>query len=218
MLTVHRYIRGPLPNNVYILANEAEGRCAVVDPSLDSEDLLETIAGRGWKLEQILLTHAHFDHVYDVGAFKQATGAPVYLHRADLVVLARFESVCINWGVPLPAILPPQPDVLLDHGMVLDVCGESVEVRHTPGHCPGQVAFIWPGHCVSGDTLFRRAIGRWDLPGANFDDLIASIEQQLYTLPEDTIVYPGHEELTTIGEEKRLNPYVGAGARFIPKV
>lgn len=214
---MHRFIRGPLPNNVYVLENTETRECTVVDPSLDSEDILDWISEQGLSLKLILNTHAHFDHIYTNGAFKAASGAPIALHPADLPVLERFVAVCNNWGVPLPAVLPPQPDILLEHGMTLDVLGQSVEVRHTPGHCPGQVAFCWPQHCVSGDTLFKRGIGRWDLPGASYEELERSIREQLYTLPDDTVVYPGHEELTSIGEEKRLNPYVGAGARFTPK-
>jgi glyoxylase-like metal-dependent hydrolase (beta-lactamase superfamily II) len=217
VLTIHRFIRGPLPNNVFILANEAEGRCAVVDPGIGCEDLLEKIAAHGWKLELILLTHAHFDHCYGNAAFVAASGAPIAMHPDDKPVLARLQQTCINWGFDPPPP-SPEPSIWLEHGMSLDVLGQAVEVRHTPGHCPGQVAFIWPGHCVSGDTLFHRGIGRWDLPGASYEDLERSIREQLFTLPDETVVYPGHMELTTIGEEKRLNPYVGEAARFTPKL
>lgn len=211
-------MRGPLPNNIYVLANEDEQRCVVVDPSLDSDDILDWIEQRGWRVEMILNTHAHFDHVYGNGAFHARSGAPIAMHPADQPVLDRFATVCINWGIELPELLPPAPTIVLERDKPLFVLGQEIEVRHTPGHSPGQVAFIWPGHCVSGDTLFERGIGRWDLPGASFAELERSILEQLYTLPGDTIVYPGHGELTTIGEEKRLNPYVGEGARFIPKV
>jgi glyoxylase-like metal-dependent hydrolase (beta-lactamase superfamily II) len=137
------------------------------------------------------------------------------MHADDLELLARLPQTVVNWGFPEVA-QPLPPDVLLAQGELITICGQEMLIRHTPGHCPGNVAFIWPGHAIVGDTLFRRGIGRYDLPGASFEVLKRSIEEQLYTLPPETVVYPGHGELTNIGDEVRLNPFIGENVRFAP--
>lgn len=214
MLDVQRFICGPLPNNVYLLSNPVSREAAVVDPGIGTEAVLEAVEDQGLVLKQILITHAHFDHVYGLPAWKQRfADALVYMHPDDLDLLARLPQTVVTWGFPEVA-QPQTPDVLLTQGGQLKVCGQEVEVRHTPGHCAGNVAFYWPGHVIVGDTLFRRGIGRYDLPGASFDVLKRSIEEQLYTLPPETHVYPGHNEFTTIGEEIRHNPFVGQNVRF----
>jgi len=243
VLTIHHFLRGPLGNNVYLLVDEATGRAAIVDPGIDSEDILEFAAQRGWRIELILNTHAHFDHVYNNAWFAGQTGAPIALHADDLPLLRNLQDTCLRWGMPAPES-SPEPAIELKHGEALDVLGTQVEVRHTPGHSPGQVCFFLRGGtgvlahddstnglsaggtpaspntpiAIVGDTLFHRGVGRWDLPGASWPQLEQSILEQLYTLPEETLVLPGHMDFTTIGEEKRFNPYVGSGARLIPKV
>lgn len=202
---------------MFVLADAGLQRCVIVDPGIAAEEVLAFVRDKGWKVELLLLTHAHFDHCYGCAEFAKATGAPIALHPGDKPALARLRDVCINWGVPPPEA-PPEPQVWLEHGQQLNICGHSLEVRHTPGHCPGEVAFVWEGHCISGDTLFHRGIGRYDLPGSNYADLERSIREQLFTLPDDTRVWPGHGQPTTIGEEKRLNPFVGEVARFRAKV
>jgi hydroxyacylglutathione hydrolase len=213
VLEVLSFERGPLPNNVYLLVDRDRAACAVVDPGIGCEDLLDHIADHAWTVEIILNTHAHFDHVYNNALFARATGAPIALHPEDVELLHRLRLTCESYGFPLPEP-SPSPSILLEHGGFVEVAGNVLEVRHTPGHCPGQVAFIFPGHAVVGDTLFHRAVGRWDLPGGDFEALERSILEQLYPLPEETKVWPGHFLPTTIGEEKQFNPYVGAGARL----
>jgi hydroxyacylglutathione hydrolase len=265
VLTIHHFLRGPLGNNMFLLVDVASSRAAVVDPGIESEDLLTFAQQHGWRIELIINTHAHFDHVYNNGWFAAQTGAPIALHAADLPLLRNLQQTCIAWGVRAPDA-SPEPSIELKHGEALDVFGHLFEVRHTPGHSPGQVALLidagdgilqleqgsevtgnrgqvlgsqdlpspskgqlpdTPVTCnlkpktspiaLVGDTLFNRGVGRWDLPGANWDELERSIREQLYTLPDETLVLPGHMEFTTIGEEKRFNPYVGAGARFTVK-
>jgi hydroxyacylglutathione hydrolase len=217
VLTIESFLRGPLGNNIYLLIDEASRRAAIVDPGIESEDILEIARGRGLSVELIVNTHAHFDHVYNNAWYAAQTGAPIALHAADLPMLRHLQQTCISWGIPMPEA-SPEPVIELRHGETLDIFGTPLEIRHTPGHSPGQVALIMPGTAIVGDTLFNRGVGRWDLPGASWEQLERSILEQLYTLPDETQVLPGHGDTTTIGEEKRLNPYVGSGSRLIPKL
>lgn len=216
MLEIQHFVCGPLPNNVFLLVNPATREAAVVDPGIGTEEVLAAVEDQSLALKHILITHAHFDHVYSLFDWKRRfPDAPIYMHPDDLELLARLPQTVVNWGfTEVPA--PPRPDVLLAHGETITICGQAMEVRHTPGHCPGNVAFYWPGSVIVGDTLFRRGIGRYDLPGASFAELKQSIEEQLYTLPPETRVYPGHNEFTTIGEELKHNPFVGQNVRFAP--
>ena len=217
MLTIVNHVCGPLDNNVYLLVNEATRDCAVVDPGMETEPVLAYIAEHGLNVRAILLTHAHFDHIYSLAEFQNRFSVPTYMHPDDLPLVRRLNDTLASWGMP-PVEQPREPEVQLAHNTSIEVCGTTIEVRHTPGHSPGQVAFIFEGNCVSGDTLFWRGVGRWDLPGADWATLEQSIIEQLYTLPDETRVLPGHMQETTIGAERRHNPYVGAGKRFIPKV
>jgi glyoxylase-like metal-dependent hydrolase (beta-lactamase superfamily II) len=206
-----------LQNNVYLVICEETERAAVVDPGIDAEELLEEIARRDLAVDYLLITHGHFDHVYSAARFAEATGAALAIHPADLPLLEHLPDTAASWGFP-GAPAAPAPGLLLAHGQRIRLGMHELEVRHTPGHSPGHVAFVAPGHALVGDTLFYRGVGRWDLPGANYDDLERSIREQLYTLPGATVVWPGHGQRTTIGEELRFNPYIGNGARFTPKV
>ena len=217
MLKVESFVLGPIGNNVYLLACEKTQRCAVVDPGLDSAELLDTVRHRGLAVDCVLITHAHFDHVAGNARFIEATGAALAMHPGDLPLLENMVPIAEKWGFT-GAVASPPPDILLAHGQVIRVGDSDLEVWHTPGHTPGHVAFIFPGNAIVGDTLFYRGVGRWDVPGANYDAMVRSIREQLFTLPDDTIVWPGHGQSTTIGEEKRLNPYVGENAHLTPKL
>jgi glyoxylase-like metal-dependent hydrolase (beta-lactamase superfamily II) len=216
VLGIERFVCGPLANNVYLVVSAETRQCAVVDPGMDAEVVLNLIGERGLEVVYILNTHAHFDHTFSNAAFSQATGAPLALHPADLPLLERLVESATGWGFSggMPS---PEPQIELAHGQRLELAGEMLEVRHTPGHSPGQVAFIFQGNALVGDTLFWRGVGRWDLPGADLAQLEHSIRRQLFSLPDETVVWPGHGEQTTIGEEKRFNPYFGDDARFAPK-
>lgn len=216
MLSVERYVCGPLANNVYLLVCAETRQCAVVDPGMDAEAVLDSIRERGLEVAYILNTHAHFDHIFLNAAFCQATGALLAMHPADLPLLERLVESAAGWGCP-GGTPSPRPEIELAHGQRLELAGEMLEVRHTPGHSPGHVAFSFEGNVLVGDTLFWRGVGRWDLPGADLAQLEHSIRQQLFTLQDETVVWPGHGEQTTIGDEKRFNPYFGDDARFIPK-
>ncbi|MBN2081157.1 MBL fold metallo-hydrolase [bacterium] len=217
MLSVERFICGPLQNNVYLLVDDTSNECAVIDPGIDCQVVIEAIRNKSLTTRYILLTHGHFDHVFSLADFKRELGAQVVMHPADEPLIERLSEVSANWGFPGASPAPP-PDIELAHGQRLDLGETTIEVRHTPGHSPGQVAFITGGNAFVGDTLFWRGIGRYDLPGSDFAALVRSITEQLYTLPGATIVWPGHGQETTVDEERRLNPYVGDGARFKPQI
>lgn len=216
MITITTHVCGPLQNNVYLLVDEASAQCAVVDPGIDCAAVLAEIETRGLNVRYVLLTHGHFDHAYSVAEFCQRFQAALAIHPHDLPQLENLPEICVQWGVPA-ATPAPAPQILLEHGQHLTLGGSVIEVRYTPGHSPGQVAFIVDGQALVGDTLFRRGIGRYDLPGSSYDDLMTSIEEQLYSLPAETAVLPGHGPATTIDEERRLNPYIGEQARFKPQ-
>ncbi|MCS7193396.1 MAG: MBL fold metallo-hydrolase [Meiothermus sp.] len=195
---------GPLQENTYLLVGE-EGRGAIVDPGDEPERILAEVQRVGMRPEAILLTHAHFDHVGAVGPLVEALGIPVYLHPADLPLYQSAPQAAGRWGLWVPS--PPEPTEPLYEGQYLDL-GLGLEVLFLPGHAPGHVGFYKPGHLVSGDVLFRGSIGRYDLPGADPQALFSSL-QKLLQLPPDTVVYPGHGPLTTLGEERAHNPYLG---------
>ena len=210
MLSLKRFVCGPLDNNVYLIVAEAQSVCALVDPGIAIDAVHRYIEQHGLQVELLLLTHGHFDHAFSLG--ECATLYPAALvaaHDGDIPMLQRIVETSSMWGIP-GASDCPEIGIQLEHGKPVVLAGESIEVRHTPGHSPGQVAFIFGGNAVAGDTLFRRGIGRYDLPGADFATLRDSILNQLYSLPDETVVWPGHGPETTIGEEKRENPFVPA--------
>jgi glyoxylase-like metal-dependent hydrolase (beta-lactamase superfamily II) len=202
----------PIPNgmfaeNCYLVVDEQARECAIVDPGEEAGLILHKVKETGAKPVAIWLTHAHIDHVLGVPRVASETGAPVWLHPADRPLYDAVPEQAAWFGLaplgPLPA-----PDRELSHGMRLAVGNISVEVRHAPGHSPGSVCFVAPGVALGGDVLFAGSIGRTDLPGGDFETLIASIERELLPLPDDTIVYSGHGPETTIGQERQTNPFL----------
>lgn len=206
LLTVYRYLLGPLENNTYLLVDEDSSEAALIDPTFESEFLLAEIALKGWYVRYILNTHAHFDHVVGNAHFVESLQVPLALHRADLFILDALVEQGLRFGFPLQP--SPQPTLWLEEGQILYLGKNAIQVVHTPGHSPGSVSFLFEGGAIVGDVLFAGSIGRTDLPSGSLQTLLHSIRTQLLPLPDDTIVYPGHNELTTIGEERRSNPYI----------
>ena len=204
---------GLLQENCYIFGCSRTRRAVIIDPGDNARAILRVVDQQALKIERIINTHAHFDHVMAVAAIKAATDAPFYLHELDLPVLHELPERVRLW---LDMEIDPldDPDGYLAHGDRIAVGDEELEVRFTPGHAPGHVVFVdHAGRQVfAGDTLFRDSIGRFDLPGADGPTLFASIRTQLLTLPDDYTVYPGHGPATTIGYEREHNPYVGVRA------
>jgi hydroxyacylglutathione hydrolase len=208
-----RHVVGPLQCNCYIIGDRAAKRAIVVDPGDDADLLADSIAGHGLTVDAIVATHAHFDHVLAAQKLRELTGAPFLLHDDDRVLLDWLqESVRIFLGVEGGP--PPEVDSSASEGDVLKVGTFELEVIHTPGHSPGSIALVADGVVFSGDTLFAGSIGRTDLPGGDSAALVNAVRGKLFELDDDTPVYPGHGPETTIGTERRYNPFVGTSARL----
>jgi hydroxyacylglutathione hydrolase len=202
---------GQFAENCYLVIDEATAECAIVDPGEEAGLIAHKIAAAGVTPVAILLTHAHVDHVLGVGRLRRDTGVPVYLHPADRILYDHVPEQAVAFGMRAERL--PAPDRELAHGDVLSVGGLALRVHHVPGHSPGSVAFEGHGVVFSGDVLFQGSIGRTDLPGGDFDTLRRSIERELLTLPDSTIVYSGHGPETTVGDERRANPFLTGANR-----
>jgi len=207
----------PIPNgrlleNTYLVVDEERAVCAVVDPGEEAGLILHKVHAASLSVAGIWLTHAHVDHVVGVARVKRETGAPVYLHPADRPLYDHAMEQGIALGIPAERL--PAPDRDLAHGDTLTVGTLSFQVRHTPGHSAGSVSLVGGGRVFTGDALFRGSIGRTDLPGGDFETLMRSIERELLTLPDDTIVYSGHGPETTVGHERRHNPFLSGAGRL----
>jgi len=202
---------GQFVENCYLVVDEQAGECAIVDPGEEAGLILHKLAATSAKPVAIWLTHAHIDHVLGVPRVAAETGVPVWLHAADRPLYDAVPDQAAWFGLEAPAL--PPPDRTFAHGDTVRVGELAFEVRHTPGHSPGSVSLVGPGVVLGGDVLFAGSIGRTDLPGGDFDTLIASIERELLSLPDATIVYTGHGPETTVGRERRSNPFLTGAAR-----
>jgi len=203
---------GAFVENTYLVIDEAAAECAVIDPGEEAGRILHEIAGAGARPTAIWITHAHLDHVMGVARVRRETGAPVYLHPADRELYDQAVQQGLAFGVAVDP--PPAPDGGLAAGDTVPVGQLRFTVRHAPGHSPGSVCLVGEGMAFTGDVLFAGSIGRTDLPGGDFDTLIRSIERELLTLPDSTIVYSGHGPETTVGHERRSNPFLTGAYRL----
>jgi glyoxylase-like metal-dependent hydrolase (beta-lactamase superfamily II) len=205
----------PFYKNGFVLGCEETREGILIDPGDEVEDLLEIVQGRGLTITRILLTHAHLDHITGVGRAKRALQVPIVLHPADLPL---YDSV-VQQGLMFGLRVDPQPpvDEFYQPNQVIRFGHYEVRPHHTPGHCPGGVCLqIGPAGSAGqdlfvGDTLFAGSIGRTDLPGGDHATLLASIKQVLFAFGDAATVYPGHGPVTTIGEERRTNPFLQGG-------
>ncbi len=216
-IRITRFTLGPFAQNCYLLIGPSGRRAALVDPGLQSEGVLHALAEQDLELDWIINTHGHVDHVAGNQFFKQHTGARLIIHPADAEMAARareqFEQLQrLGLGLDLRVADSPPPDAFFEEGRPFMFDGTRFEVIHTPGHSPGGVCLAWNGQAIVGDTLFRGSIGRTDLPQGSHSQLITSIRDKLFRLPDHTVCHPGHGPQTTLGEERRSNPFVSDGA------
>jgi hydroxyacylglutathione hydrolase len=205
-LTIEKYVLGPFQTNAYILTNPETGQSIVIDPGMEPAALLRALEGKN--IVAILLTHAHLDHIGGLNQVRALTGAPVYIHPLEQSWLTDPDlNGSTRWHLSEPIVCEPAEHELAD-GQTLELAGLTIRVLHTPGHSPGSCSFVVGQHCFGGDVLFAQSIGRTDLPGGNFETLMISIQDKLFELDDDTIVYPGHGPKTTIEAEKLYNPFV----------
>jgi len=198
---------GPFAENSYFLVDLSTREAIAIDPGDEPDRLMEVVRSRDLKVRYILNTHAHIDHVGAVDALQRATGAPFHLHRDELDLLRAVPAQAAMFGLDAPPV--PEVTAYLEEGQTFQVGGlPLISVVETPGHSPGHVSFVVGKIVISGDALFQRSIGRTDLPGGDHELLLRSIRTKLLTLPDETKVYPGHGDPTTIGEERRWNPFL----------
>lgn len=199
---------GPLQCNCTLIGDEEAGEAIVIDPGDEVARIYKRLTELGLKLKQILITHAHIDHVGGALKLKRLTGAPILLNENDLPLLKMMATQAAWLGMPAPETAPP--DESLADGMNVGLDRYPAEVLHTPGHTQGSVClhFAPMKMVIAGDTLFAGSIGRTDLPGGNYGRIIDSINTRLLALPDETRVLPGHGPATTIGEERKSNPFL----------
>ena len=206
-LVIHHLSVGPLQVNCFLVACPKTHDAMVVDPGEDGDRILKLANQEGLKIVKVVNTHCHFDHIGANRQLIEATGAELMLHAADQPLLAQARNQAATFG--LSADPSPEPDRLLDQGDTFEVGELTFKVFHVPGHSPGGICLLSEGHLFVGDVLFAGSIGRTDLPGGDFDALVSGVRGRLFSLPDETIVHPGHGPDTTIGQERRMNPFVG---------
>jgi len=209
-LDIRRVVSPMFDENAYVVGLEGADECFVVDPSFNIEGVFTAIETGGRRLTAILNTHGHLDHVAGNAMLKERfPDAPLMIGRGDAALLTDPDlNLSAGYGFPMTS---PPAERLLDHGEVLSLGGLQWEVREIPGHSPGHVVFIAseldPVIVFGGDVLFQGSIGRTDFPGGSLETLLSGIRRHLYSLPDSTVVFPGHGPKTTVGVEKRSNPF-----------
>jgi hydroxyacylglutathione hydrolase len=210
-MNVAQFTFNAFAENTYLLFDEA-GQCLIIDPGMSSPEeddvLFEFIAEKGLKPQLVVNTHCHIDHILGNASCVERYQITLAAHRFELATLERAPAASLMWDIPYR--LSPQPSQFLDEGDHLMLGAHRLDIVFVPGHAPGHIALIHHQEAlvIGGDVLFRQSVGRVDLPGCNGADLVKSIQQKLYTLPDHYVVYPGHGPDTTIGHEKEHNTFV----------
>lgn len=200
---------GPLDVNCFIMACEKTKKGIVIDPGDNIDDILNIVQKNNITVTEIVATHGHFDHIGRVTSIKEKTGAPFTIHKADMFMVEGLVEIASFLDIDTdPA---PEVDRFIDEGDTITFGTETLNILHVPGHAPGNVAFTWPGHAIVGDTVFAGSIGRTDLEGSDPQVLMDSICNKILTLPDETILHPGHGPNTTVAQEKRANPFLTSG-------
>jgi len=199
---------GPLHCNCSIIGDETTHEAMVIDPGDDIEDILAIIRDQKLQVKQIVITHAHIDHVGGAMKLRAATGAPILLNQNDYMLLKMLDVQASWLGMAAPGEVAIEASIT--DGDKLQTGSLTANVLHTPGHTEGSVCLYFPAEklLIAGDTLFARSIGRTDLPGGSFEKIMRSLRDRVLPLPDETVVIPGHGQRTTIGEEREENPFL----------
>jgi hydroxyacylglutathione hydrolase len=208
-MIIESFVVGMLQTNCYLLGDNETHQAVVIDPGGDSERIAQRIQQLGLKLVAILNTHGHFDHIMDAWALQKRLGGEIYLHAKDKVIVQQSMAGMGSFFAPKHRLTGEKIDQNLEEGDSLVFGKIHMKVLETPGHTPGHVSFHLSdaGVIFVGDTLFSGSIGRTDFPGGSYDQLIRSVREKIFPLDGETVVHPGHGPETTVGHEKRTNPF-----------
>ena len=211
MINIERFVFNPFRVNCYLLYKKS-GECIIVDPSLydkAEQDLITRFIGsNGLKPLMIINTHGHVDHVTGIEFLKDLYSVKAGIHKDDLPLFNKAAEQGLFFGFRINK--PPPPDFFVEHNQIISLAESKLEIRHAPGHSPGSVIVYSSSDnfVITGDVLFEGSIGRTDLPGGSYETLLKSIRNEILSMPDETIVYPGHGPSTTIGDERRKNPFL----------
>lgn len=205
-MIIKTFIEPPIDNNNYLIIDEETKDAALIDCSSIDDRIDDELEKQGANLKYILLTHGHFDHVAGIRPNRFKTNPQIVMNKEDLDWLNKTNQYLPMFG--MPEITIPNIDLFVEDNDTIKLGTISIKVLHTPGHTQGGVCYLAENKLFSGDTIFREAVGRCDLEGGNFDQIVESIENKIFTLPTDTIIYPGHGNTTTVGWEKEHNKFL----------
>lgn len=205
-MILKQYIAGPIEANNYLLADEISKEAVLIDCSERVQQILDDVKELGLNVKYILLTHGHFDHVMGVNSMKDELGAKVLINEKDKDQISMTKTILNTFGIFVDK--NPVYDEFIDGNSELTIGNFPIKVLETPGHTEGGLSYYVDGKLFSGDTLFKHYVGRTDLPGGSYEKLENSVKNVLYKFPDDTQVFPGHNEMTTIGYEKKHNEII----------
>ena len=202
-MIIKTFVEPPIDNNNYLIIDETSKEAALIDCSSIDENITKTLQEHNAKLKYILLTHGHFDHIAGI---RNNPNVEVVMHKNDLDILKKVNMYMPMFGMPNMTI--PQINIFTEDGDVINLGDLKIKVIHTPGHTQGGVCYLVENNLFSGDTIFREAVGRCDLEGGNFNQLVTSIGTKIFTLPNEIIIHPGHGRSTTVAWEKENNKFL----------
>ena len=205
-MIIKTFVEPPIDNNNYLIIDEETKNAALIDCSSIDERIDEEIEKQGANLKYILLTHGHFDHIAGIRPNRFKNNPQIVMHKADLDWLNNANQYLPMFG--MPEITIPKVDIFVEDGDTIQLSSLEIKVLHTPGHTQGGVCYLVDGNLFSGDTIFREAVGRCDLEGGNFNQIVESIEDKIFTLPPETVIYPGHGNITSVEWEKEHNRFL----------
>ena len=205
-MIIKHYVTGPLSVNTYAVIDESTKKAALIDVGGKIEKIMKELTDEGYEVQFILNTHGHFDHILGDKDAQDLYNLPIFIHKNDVPLVHSIDEQTLMWD--MPAAEEPEITGTFEDGDEIELGNLKIKVLHTPGHSPGGVGFYCENTLFSGDSLFYHSIGRTDLPLGNYDELVKSVKEKFFTLPDDTRVLPGHDRETTIGFEKENNEFL----------